>query len=274
MIPFKALLISCLIQISTAQDQTGTVSQHVISDSKFAKPLNNKSHAGALSESEIAVTSTHPSGARLRADENYKTPSRKSDDIDIMNDSSEDLSDANQKLGLGFDDFVLPKAVEKEFSPLSYLDQLKSMENVFKVPKSRNKKTLPQPLRSSQVDPSMTEPFSFGGNLTQYQNDFHAFTSLYDHFLWNSSSFTAVNNLCLEDIKKYLNALKSHASWAIKVSDASGKYRGLFFFDNDYWLGKSMIYLLFAIKVELKSLLTPKKDQSSFAMKSIESIKT
>jgi hypothetical protein len=27
------------------------------------------------------------------------------------------------------------------------------------------------------------------------------------------------------------------ADWALKVSDASGRYRGMFFFDNSYWLG-------------------------------------
>ena len=238
---YLIILTFYLIQISTTQEQTGTIS---ISNNSYAQ-------VETQSESEIKLTSTHPTSARLRTDENYKTLSNKSSvDIDILNDSSEvdDFSDTGQKtVGLGFDDFVSPKMLSKQSAlPPSQFNELKLIKNVFKVPKTRNKKTLPQSLSSLYGDPAMFDRLSNGySNLTRYQNYFHAFSSLFDHFLWNVSSYsTTLNNLCTEDVNIYLNDLKLHVNWALKASDASGKYRGLFFFDNDYWLGKLKMNLI------------------------------
>lgn len=235
------LLTSCAYHLSSAKEQAGNISPQTISNSSFVKSFYNKTHADTQSESETNVTSTHPS-VRLQTDDNSETLSNNSTvDIDALNDSSEvyDNSDTSQTLGSpGLDDLVLPKVFEESSSPLSHLGQLKATKNVFKVPKTKNKKTLRQPLKSLHGDPTIKDSSAEYSNITRNQNYFHSFTSLYDHFLWDTSSFAKVNNVCVEDINIYLKALKGHASWALKASDASGKYRGLFLFDNDYWLGK------------------------------------
>ncbi|CRK99548.1 CLUMA_CG012865, isoform A [Clunio marinus] len=67
---------------------------------------------------------------------------------------------------------------------------------------------------------------------------FHAFTQLFDHFMWNIGSFkTLLNGKCFNDVQIYLNELKMSTAWGLRISDASGRYRGQFFFLNDFWLG-------------------------------------
>lgn len=115
------------------------------------------------------------------------------------------------------------------FEDLVVSKDIESVKNnhVFKVSNLKHKKTIPQ-ARTSDND---------AVNRKNQYNSFHLFTDMFDHFEWKKESLTLLSKFCLEDINKYLEALRRSEEWALKASDASGRYRGLFFFENDYWLG-------------------------------------
>ncbi|XP_055548848.1 O-acyltransferase like protein isoform X2 [Wyeomyia smithii] len=67
---------------------------------------------------------------------------------------------------------------------------------------------------------------------------FHLFTELYDHHLWNTTTYRhKLSYDCAVDMDIYLEQLRQQRNWALQVSDSSGRYAGLSFFGNDFWLG-------------------------------------
>ncbi|KAL7036067.1 hypothetical protein ACKWTF_008679 [Chironomus riparius] len=186
----------------------------------------------------------------LKFSNNYKRLlSESSSDLDIKNDSSEvvdeddSLTFDGKKNGLKFDDFVSQKELQK-----SPNDDKKSIDtsfiNVFKVPKSKMKKTLSTKHSSMKNEPVINDfnselLFTVNDeNLTNYDTYFHAFTHLYDHNKWDVNTFSiGISKSCLRDMKIYLNDLRLSKDWAVKVCDASGRYRGAFFFENSFWVG-------------------------------------
>lgn len=135
------------------------------------------------------------------------------DDLEILNDSAE----VDDSLGKWeSNDFLL-----KGNSTESSLKSVKTeMNNVFKVrkPKSEKRASFKKAATGDKV--------------------FQELTHLFDHFYWrdfNSSSENALK--CEDDMREYLMALRNGKKWAVQATDASGRYRGLFYFDNDYWLG-------------------------------------
>lgn len=223
--------------------------------------LVNKIAKESHSESEIESTQS-----TSHFNENYKLLSQSSADLEILNDSAEVIDDALnddaidglagipiKKEGSRFDEFVLPDEFTKTHetsSKVPHSDE-KYFVNVFKVPKSKTKKTLPQTQSTRSLghssirnEPSVNDfngekLFALpDGNFSRYQNYFHAFTNLYDHNFWDANAFVgSISKDCLSDVKIYLNDLRESKDWAIKVADASGRYRGQFYFENDYWLG-------------------------------------
>jgi hypothetical protein len=189
------------------------------------------------------------SGQGLQFSDNYKKVlADSSATLDLLNDSAEvndddELSLNEKGTGLKFDDFVPQKELQKSigFGPIIN----DSLANVYKVPKSKNKKTISTIKHSSMKNEPVVNDFNSefffalnDGNLTSYDTYFHAFTHLYDHNNWNTNTFSLdVSKACLKDVQIYLNALHLSRDWAVKVSDASGKYRGLFYFENAFWLG-------------------------------------
>ncbi|KAG5682446.1 hypothetical protein PVAND_011798 [Polypedilum vanderplanki] len=193
----------------------------------------------------IITPNAHGSSESKSLKVNYKklfSDSPSDLDLDILNDSSEIIDDSKE-IALNFDDFVS----QKELSA-SIKDNETSFKtngaNVFKVPKTKMKKTIASKHSSIKNEPFINDFNSEllfaikDDNLTGYDTYFHAFTHLYDHNKWNINSFSFdITKTCLKDVKKYLNDLKLSRDWALKVNDASGKYRGLFFFENSFWLG-------------------------------------
>jgi hypothetical protein len=190
-----------------------------------------------------AASASESDSAGLSFSENYKRLLGDSSGVlEILNDSSE-ITDDGKDIALKFDDFV-PK---KELA-LSLGDEKSSLGsnfmNVFKVPKTKTKKTLSSRLSSLKNEPVVNDFNSEllftvnDGNMTDYDTYFHAFTHLYDHSRWNVNSFSLdITKTCRKDMQTYLNDLNLSRDWAVKVNDASGKYRGMFFFDNSFWLG-------------------------------------
>lgn len=180
--------------------------------------------------------------------ENYKKVlSDSSGNLDLLNDSAEvdddGLSLDGKKSGLKFDDFVSQKELSDD--KISSNGNESSFINVFRVPKSKTKKTLSSKHSSIKNEPVINDfnselLFSIGNdeNLTNYNSYFEAFTSMFDHNKWNINTFEHdISKPCLKDVQIYLNDLSLSKDWAVKVSDASGRYRGLFFFENTFWLG-------------------------------------
>lgn len=246
------LTVICLVYgASTTKEineQSGSASHKLLfNSSAISEPLNEKTQVEAQSESEITVTSRHAlkSNTSLRLDKNYATlENDSSDDLDLLNDSAEVDDTIATGSSTGFeisgndDEIVLPKRWME--APTVEPKQAGSKKNIFKVPKSRNKKTLPQSNMNSialmNYD-DLSKNVNDESSHSSYKNYFHALASIYDHFLWNTSSFNTVTRSCIKDVNLYITDLKAAKSWALKASDASGRYRGLFFSDNDYWLG-------------------------------------
>lgn len=202
------------------------------------------------SESAQQIKNLSESGTGLQFSDNYKQMlTESSSELDLLNDSAEVIDDdasssvTDKNSGLKFDDFVPEKELKKSigYGPLPN----DSFVNVYKVPKSKSKKTISTIKHSSIKNEPIINDFNSellfavnDGNLTTYDTYFHAFTHLFDHNKWNANTFSLdVNKPCLKDVQIYLNALHMSLPWAVKVSDASGRYRGQFYFENAYWLG-------------------------------------
>lgn len=219
-------------------EQTGTVAQlHNFSSDVVNKSLAGKIHVDSQGESEIsrhALKST----ASLQFNKNYKMllTGESLSSVDLMNDSAEVEdglnSDAREALdGPKIDEFLLQETKEKHADPSPKFKQ--NFKNVYKVPKSKNKKTQPS-IRSSSHASLNNSPVindfnpeklisSLNGNSTKNETSFHDFTNLYDHYLWDISSMSSVSQACFKEMSIYLAALKDSQDWALKTSDASGR---------------------------------------------------
>lgn len=218
----------------------------------YAQNERANKKSGGVSE-ELGTNSAEFNTSKideLKFDENYKKLlSESSSDLDIKNDSAEVIDEDkgftldSKKNGLKFDDFVSKKELEESLG-----DDEKSLDtafiNVFKVPKTKTKKTFSAKHSSIKNEPVINDfnselLFALNEeNFTSYETYFHAFTHLYDHNKWNVNMFSInIGKMCLRDMKTYLNDLRLSKNWAVKVSDASGRYRGQFFFENSFWVG-------------------------------------
>jgi hypothetical protein len=232
---FVAIVVYCLLLSARCTDanmQAGNTTTEFVT-----------TNAHGNSESELPVHK----GVKLS--ENFKKllsgSSSEHSVLDLLNDSSE-VNDGDARdtdIALKFDDFVPRKELAISLDAANKaLDN--NFMNVFKVPKGKTKKT--QSIRHASIknEPVINDFNSEllfavnSGNLTDYDSYFHAFTHLFDHSRWNVNSFSLdITKACLNDIQVYLNDLSLSIDWAVKVNDASGKYRGLFFFENSFWLG-------------------------------------
>lgn len=248
-------MLSFTLQLTLAKDkvdQTGTApSQSTV----FNKSLGKKSASDA-SESEIAMTTTRrPTEARLQLNEHitsllYGDPTS---DLDLINDSAE-VDETFDTSGSGLDgELKLPKKTEQSSFVLTSID---STKNVFKVPRTKPKKfrqsSVPGPLSTDFTINNFMQDLLTAGS-PKHDNYFRAFMSMYDHFLWNKSSMSNLTATCFQDLNSYMNDLQASRTWALKVSDASGRYRGQFFFDNDFWLGSKK--LCYEINLEYENVL-------------------
>lgn len=235
MIVFWGLIISCIIQILSAGDATGTGLPNLFSNSSYLRSFYNETHVATESESnyksKVAISSQSPE-VRWNIDGNLKT-----NNVDTLNVPSEDFSDLNHKIG---EHFSLKIFDEEHSYQTALLEQTKAKEkNISKVPKTFRKRTLSVPPKPASNFSAVNDISIAKSSTTSFEHNFHALTRLFDHSIWNSNSFEKnMTRGCAKDISLYLKDLKDHANWALKVSDASGRYRGLFFFENDYWLGK------------------------------------
>lgn len=220
-----------------------------------------------VGESEINIASTTSSAV---TSEDYRMLLGESSSIeDLLNDSSEVMdsplnSDVDDSLGGGlsipqhgefggsrFDEFVLPDDFPQNTGTMKPKAENFINKNIYKVPKSKTKKANPLSMFMSSINDSnkhyendfnsekLTNNLKKNStHLGTYNNYFQAFTSLYEHNLWKSESLTQlISNECLSDLTFYLQSLKESKDWALKTTDASGRYQGQFFFGNDYWLG-------------------------------------
>jgi hypothetical protein len=253
-VAYKLLLIALQICVTTANEAEDK--------SLLIKPdlQNNKNDqqvvlTAATSESEKNILSEGLLTNSQRFSDKYKNIlGDSSTNLDLINDSAEILDNNDEKKdelsfgdsiknGLKFDDFVAPK--ELETIKKSSYGELTGSANVFKVPKSKTKKTLSTRHSSLKNEATLNDfnsellfALENDGNFSNYHSYFHAFTQLFDHNKWNINSFEhEVSSACLKDVQTYLNDLSLSIDSAVKVSDASGRYRGLYYFENSFWLG-------------------------------------
>ena len=231
------LFAYCLFHTSTVSGEknaaTGTVAQlHNDFD------VVNKPEADSQGESKIK--NAFKVAADLQFDANYKMllSGESSSKVDLLNDSAEvddglnnDARDLLGKVsgGLGIDSFL-----EESFTQVNDFNTKpnQNFKNIYKVPKSKTKKT--QPSRSFGHASLNNNPVmndfnpeklisSVYGNSTRNETSFHDFTNLYDHYKWEISSMLSVSQACLTEMSFYLKALRDGEDWAIKTNDASGR---------------------------------------------------
>lgn len=231
----KALLtVICLnYSFATSEEETGIVAsqQHQSNRSSVLlnEPLSSKKQVETKSESAIAVAthalklnSSFLFGKNYKAMLGKKTPAN----LDIENDSAEnfDSSEDEESAKNEFDGLSLTHS-QSNSSESSLFPAKNTNKNVYKVPRHGAKKTVKSPASS---------------RLTSDEQYFQVFTSLWDHYAWKIPALEASlsrQQQCFKDVTEYLNQLMLSSDWATKMTDASGRYRGQFFFDNDYWLG-------------------------------------
>ena len=230
----------------------------------------------AVRESAINVTATTSSSAALptttvTTSDDYRMLLGETSSIeDLLNDSAEVMdsplnSDAEDGLGDGlsiiqnsafggsrFDEFVLPDDLPENTGTMKPKAEDFSNKNIYKVPKSKTKKAPTMNVKSmpSKSDTRKHYVNDFNSekltsnleknktHLGTYNNYFQAFTSLYEHNLWQAETLAHfISKECLSDLTFYLQSLKESKEWALKTTDSSGRYQGQYFFGNDYWLG-------------------------------------
>ncbi|XP_037037502.1 O-acyltransferase like protein [Bradysia coprophila] len=161
-------------------------------------------------------------------------------DFDFNLDDLEDLNEHQTETLDGGDDDVVDVVTDggNRFEELT-LDEVTSASdgrqrvpdvdrrNVYRVAKSKSK---PPILDSSALT---SRPWS-NGNVSSFK----LFTEMFDQYRWNVNNIVGnVSSKCGLDMETYLNALNSEVEWALKASDASGRYRGQLLFGNDFWVG-------------------------------------
>lgn len=248
-------MLSFTLQLTLAKDkvdQTGTASPQLTA---FDKSLAGK--FADASESETATTTRRPLESKLQLNEHVKSLlyGDSTVDLDLINDSAEVDESFGTSDSILEDELKLPKKTEQS----SFQMPIDSTKNVFKVPRPKTKK-FRQHLVSGPISGDLTSNNFMSDFLTdalntsvKHDNYFHAFMNMYDHFLWNNSSMSGLSKTCFQDISFYINELKASKDWALKASDASGRYRGQFFFDNDFWLGSKK--LCYEINLEYENIL-------------------
>lgn len=206
----------------SSSNQTGTITQFL--KSQLARvSANVKQSQQPKSESEKSNANNFDSKYKLLLSGNFPTA------LDLMNDSAEIDEPIEERDILSSDDddddFFKLKFPEKEGKSTGGLKFGSKAENqnIYKVPKSPKKFIAPRNATAVNERP----------------NFFKHFTHLYDHFTWsfNDLNSSELSTICREDVQLYLNELNSEADWAVRSSDASGRFRGSFFFDNDFWIG-------------------------------------
>lgn len=215
---FKSLLIllialsQCRVSVAlkdAESNQTGTITQFLKSQFALANKMQQQ-----LSESGNADSSNFDGKYKLLLSGDL------SSDLDLLNDSSEIDEPSEHDLFSSDDDEFFKLQFPESEPKLGVVKNNKNKENIYKVPKSK-------PLKK------------FNNSKNSSENSFEQFTRLYDHFVWNFENFNSseISTMCVEDVQLYLNDLRSSKEWATKAVDASGRFRGLFFAENDFWLG-------------------------------------
>ena len=174
--------------------------------------------------------------------------------IEVPNDSAEvsdELKDVSKnRFHLSpskFEEFVLPDM--ESFNSNGKVEDISDRKNIYKVPKLiKTKKPVGKSSKNIEIIPKDSKLHTSehlighqGVNKTyayKYFSNFQLFTNLYDHNFWSVEELhETVSSSCSNDLKTYLHDLRASKSWALKVSDSSGRYGGQYFFGNDFWMG-------------------------------------
>lgn len=135
----------------------------------------------------------------------------------LINNDNSDLND-------DFDSFVFP---ESSTNP-PIIDTDVNKDHIYRVPI--------KPKKYKKHDNS-NSTLKFSG---KHFSNFHLFSNLYDHHLWDSEKIREnTTDQCGKDMKNYLSKLRKGLPIALKASDSSGQYGGIYFFGNDFWMGSS-----------------------------------
>ncbi|KAE8744972.1 hypothetical protein FOCC_FOCC008384, partial [Frankliniella occidentalis] len=112
------------------------------------------------------------------------------------------------------------------------------------------------------MDPATVAGLQFLGNV-------------YNPHHWAEGVLSEPSATCGGALRTYLNALDNGTTWAVQMTDASGRYSSQFFFGNDFWLGShtlceeisspyavdnppwAVTFHVVQIKVHLDAVLTP-----------------
>lgn len=136
----------------------------------------------------------------------------------------------NSDMNDDFDSFVFPES-STEPNP-SKMEADINLDHIYRVPVKPKKLKKHENLNNTALAPLKYTYKHF--------SNFHLFINLYDHHLWDSEKIKwNVTEQCGKDMKNYLMKLRNGKPIALKASDSSGRYGGIYFFGNDFWMGSS-----------------------------------
>lgn len=166
-----------------------------------------------------------------------------------------------------FDGFNLPDIFTKNLDIFNASNiRPQDGQHIYKVPKGKVRKSRTsknyEPSNQMRLEPYAEKLVANKTSFYKYNSVFQMFINMYDHYFWNAEDLARnISKDCADDLRTYLEDLKMGKIWALKgknlyhkilreifrtsrlitksllVSDASGRYNGLSFFDNDSWLG-------------------------------------
>lgn len=124
-----------------------------------------------------------------------------------------------------FEEFTL-QPIQKQVATVSVDDSKNIYRVTSSVPKVRNR-----PSKS----PSVGQPTN---STAAVDHSFQFIMELFDHRKWRAEPIGKQTDTdCGRDMRIYLEALKAETRWALEAMDQSGRYRGLYMFGNEMWVG-------------------------------------
>lgn len=237
------VIAAAAITLSNAQQQPAAAllsDQNQFNDTKDVKLMNENVSDETKIRAELSLTTAT---TIMNEDNKLVQPKQANllpERFDFNLDDFEDVVHLNvdtkrqATIDESFEAFTLQPTIHKP-APVGEADD---SQNIYRVSSSANKgkksakagPKLPRPSESSFVDTNSTSDHSF-----------QFITQLFDHTEWNVQKISdSVSDGCGQAMRTYLTALTQETQWAVEAMDQSGRYRGLYMFGNEMWVGSQM----------------------------------
>ncbi|XP_063709140.1 uncharacterized protein LOC134837684 [Culicoides brevitarsis] len=228
------LFIAATICVIKAEEQNKTnETTPIIVNNNYPKPISLWDGKGMMNPMIVdSKTANAVPGFSTSGSEYEFNP----DDLEALQDRLVDetlqgvsslINNDNSDLNDDFDSFVFPESSTDAVSSTKNDTSDLKPDHIFRVPKVKKYK---------KAENVTNMPIMKSSYL--HFHNFHLFINMYDHHLWDAEKIKAnVSDQCGKDMKNYLGKVRNGVPVALKASDSSGRYGGIYFFGNDFWMG-------------------------------------